>query len=173
MSQSNPMMPLAVDGYVRVSKVGGRASRRFISPALQREQIHAWANLQGARVLEVFEELDESGARADRPLLQEAIRRVEAGVSQGVVVAVLDRFGRSLVDSLALIDRIQVAGGTFAAVQNGLDLTTDTGRLVLRIMLSLAEYELDRVRSNWDAARAHAIARGVHLDPSPRPAIGA
>src|SRR5688572_30718210 len=124
MSQSNPTMPLAVDGYDRVSKVGGRASRRLISPALQREQIHAWATTRGARVLEVFEELDESGARADRPLLQEAIRRVEAGVSQGVVVAVLDRFGRSLVDSRALIDRIQVAGGTFVAVQNGLDLTT-------------------------------------------------
>ena len=36
-------IPLAVDGYIRVSKVGGRAGRRFISPALQREQIHAWA----------------------------------------------------------------------------------------------------------------------------------
>jgi hypothetical protein len=88
-------------------------------------------------------------------------------VSQGLVVAVLDRFGRSLVDSLALIDRIQAAGGTFVAVQNGLDLTTDTGRLVLRLMLSLAEYDLDRIRSNWDAARAHAIARGVHLAPKP------
>ena len=167
MSPTISATPLVVDGYVRVSKVGGRAGRRFISPALQREQIHAWAKARGAHVLEVFEELDESGARADRPLLQEAIRRVEAGISQGVVVAVLDRFGRSLVDSLALIDRIQAAGGTFVAVQNGLDLTTDTGRLVLRIMLSLAEYDLDRIRSNWDAARAHAIARGVHLGPKP------
>jgi hypothetical protein len=55
-------MPLAVDGYVRVSRVGGRASKRFISPALQREQIHAWARPRGVHVLEVFEELDESGA---------------------------------------------------------------------------------------------------------------
>ena len=167
MSPTISATPLVVDGYVRVSKVGGRAGTRFVSPVLQREQIHAWAKARGAHVLEVFEELDESGARADRPLLQEAIRRVEAGISQGVVVAVLDRFGRSLVDSLALIDRIQTAGGTFVAVQNGLDLTTDTGRLVLRIMLSLAEYDLDRIRASWDAARAHAIARGVHLGPKP------
>ena len=46
-------MPLAVDGYIRVSKVGGRASKRLISPALQREQIHAWARARGVRVLEV------------------------------------------------------------------------------------------------------------------------
>ena len=115
MSPITLPLPLAVDGYIRVSKVGGRAGPRFISPALQREQIGAWATARGAHVLEIFEELDASGARVDRPLLQEAIGRVEAGVSQGLVVAVLDRFGRSLVDSLALIDRIQAAGGTFVA----------------------------------------------------------
>lgn len=30
-------------------------------------------------------------------------------------------------------------------------------------MLSMAEWELDRVRQNWDSARAMAIARGIHL----------
>jgi DNA invertase Pin-like site-specific DNA recombinase len=109
---------LRVDGYVRVSNVGGRAGPRFISPALQRDQIRGWAARRDAQVLEIFEELDESGARRDRPLLQQAIARVESVVSQGVVVAVLDRFGRSLVDSLALIDRIQQAGGVFVSVQN-------------------------------------------------------
>jgi len=79
------------------------------------------------------------------------------------VVAKLDRFGRSLVDSLAVIDRIRAAGGVFVSVGDGLDLTTDTGKLVLRIMLSMAEWELDRIRSQWDAARERAVARGVHL----------
>lgn len=53
------------------------------------------------------------------------------------------------------------------SVADGLDLSTDTGRLVLRIMLSMAEWELDRIRSTWDAARARAIARGMHLAPVP------
>ena len=74
------------------------------------------------------------------------MRRVEAGETGGIVVVKLDRFGRTLVDSLALIARIEAAGGTFASVQDGFDLSTDTGRLVLRIMLSLAEWELDRIR---------------------------
>jgi hypothetical protein len=43
--------------------------------------------MRGARVLEVFEELDESGGRADRPRLEGALRRVESGISQGIVVA--------------------------------------------------------------------------------------
>jgi DNA invertase Pin-like site-specific DNA recombinase len=76
-----------------------------------------------------FEELDQSGARDDRPKLATAIARVEAGQSGGLVVSELDRFGRSLVDGLAAIERIQAAGGTFVSVNNGFDLSTDNGRL--------------------------------------------
>src|SRR5690348_6215918 len=121
--------------------------------------------MRGARLAQVFEELDKSGARADRPLLAAALERIEAGHTGGLVVARLDRFGRSLVDSLVAIERIQRAGGVFVSVQDGLDLTTDTGRMVLRVMLSMAEWELDRIRSSWDASRERAVARGVHLSP--------
>src|SRR5829696_7662080 len=73
--------------------------------------------------------------------------------------------GARLIDALAAIERIERAGGIFVSVNDGLDLRTDTGRLVLRIMLSMAEYELDRIRGTWDAARAKAIERGVYMAP--------
>ncbi|HET9186018.1 MAG TPA: recombinase family protein, partial [Solirubrobacterales bacterium] len=85
------MTPL--DAYIRVSDVRGRKGESFISPDVQREQIFAWAASRGASLGEVFVELDESGGRADRPLLMRAIERVEAGLSEGVAVAKLDRFG--------------------------------------------------------------------------------
>jgi DNA invertase Pin-like site-specific DNA recombinase len=154
---------MLLDGYIRVSQVRRRAGERFISPEVQREQILRWMELNSVVPGEIFEELDESGARHDRPLLMEAIGRVESGVSQGVVVAKLDRFGRSLTDGLAAIDRLQRVGGTFVSVQDGLDLSTPTGKLVLRIMFSMAEWELDRIRSNWEAARIRAVDRGVHV----------
>jgi site-specific DNA recombinase len=129
---------------------------------VQRERIEAWCGLYGARPGEVFVELDESGGRADRPLLLEAIERVELGLSDGIVVARLDRLGRSLTDALGHIERIHLAGGTFVSVQDQFDLSTDHGRLVLRMMLSFAEFERDRIRTNWDDARRKAISRGVH-----------
>jgi DNA invertase Pin-like site-specific DNA recombinase len=46
-------------------------------------------------------------------------------------------------------------------VQEGLDFSTDIGRHMLRQMLSWAEWEFDRTRSNWRLARERAIARGV------------
>ena len=144
-----------------LSSTAGRV-RALISPLVQREQIVGWAAGRGAAIASVFEEFEESGARADRPLLMQAISRVESGLTDGIVVASLDRFGRSLMDGLAAINRIQTAGGTFVAVGDGFDLATDTGQLVLRIMLSIAEWELDRVRLQWNTARERAIHRGLH-----------
>jgi site-specific DNA recombinase len=115
----------------------------------------------------MFEELDESGSRHDRPLLMEAIDRIEAGHSQGIVVAKLDRFGRSLADGLRNIERIQAAGGNFVSVHDGLDLDTPTGKLVFRVMLSMAEFELDRIRESWATARKRAVERGVYPSRTP------
>ncbi len=161
---------MIVDGYLRISKLNGREGESFISPSVQREQIEGWAQSRGAMIATVFEEMEESGGRADRPMLMSALARVESGLTDGIVVATLDRFGRSLLDGLAAIDRIRAAGGTFASAGDGFDLTTDTGKLVLRIMLSIAEWELDRVRSQWSTARERAVMRGLHSGR--RPPIG-
>jgi DNA invertase Pin-like site-specific DNA recombinase len=151
-----------VDGYVRVSRVGARRGERFISPVVQEELIRAWTSARGMPLLEVFVELDESGRRRDRPLLERALCRVEDGVSDGIVVARLDRFGRSLSDGLAAIDRITRAGESFFAAQDGLDASTDSGRLVLRILFSIAEWDLDQTRESWAEAKARAVKRGTY-----------
>jgi site-specific DNA recombinase len=158
---------VVLDGYVRVSQVRGREGESFISPSDQRENIERCIAMRRARVGQIFEEFDQSGARDDRPKLAKAIARVEAGQSDGLVVSELDRFGRSLVHGLAAIERIHAAGGTFVSVNNGFDLSTDNGRLVLHLMLSLAEWDLDRIRSRWRTARTHAVARGVHMGGRP------
>jgi hypothetical protein len=107
-------VPMVLDGYVRVSQVQGRSGERFMSPVVQREQIERWAELRGAFIGHVFEELDESGGRRDRALLMQAVKRVERGESDGLVVAYLSRFGRSHLDGLTTIDRITKAGGVFS-----------------------------------------------------------
>lgn len=152
---------LRVDGYVRVSNVRGRRGERFISPKVQRDAIRRWAAENDARILHVFEELDESGGRWDRPLLEEAIVRIEEAYSQGIVVYRAARFGRSLVDGLLALRRIGAAGGGLYSVADGADASTDTGRLLLRINLSLAEYEFERASESWRTAGREAIARGV------------
>ena len=64
-----------VDGCIRVSQVAGRTGERFISPSLPREQIEGWVRARGYLLGELFEELDESGARADGGVFAKAIFR--------------------------------------------------------------------------------------------------
>jgi hypothetical protein len=111
---------LWVDGYVRLSDVAGRKGERFVSPAVQRQLILGWTTSRGVQVLEIFEELDESGRRPDRPLLEKALRPVENGISQGIVVSKVSRLGRSLLSGIAAMERTRAAGGRFVAVQNDL-----------------------------------------------------
>ena len=59
---------MVLDGYIRVSQVNGRSGDRFISPQVQRDQIQGYARLHGHQLGVIFEELDQSGGRADRPL---------------------------------------------------------------------------------------------------------
>src|SRR3982074_2750721 len=89
-----------LDAYIRVSKVAGRGGESFISPAVQRERIQAWAQLHGAELAWHEPELDVSGGGMRRPVFDRIMERVRAGETGGVVVAKLGRFARTLVGGL-------------------------------------------------------------------------
>ena len=154
---------LRLDGYVRVSQVRGRAGDSFISPSVQRERIAAWLLAHGHECGELFEELDASGKGGHRrPLLEETIARIERGESDGIIVWKADRFGRDLIDGLIQIRRIRDMNAVFVSVYDNLDTSTATGRMVLRIMLSIAENRLEEISEQWRTAKARAVARGIH-----------
>lgn len=156
-----------LDAYVRVSQVRGREGDSFISPAVQADRIAAWAQRAGVPVGEVLEELDVSGGKIDRPLLDRALQRIDAGVSGGLIVAHMDRFSRSLVDGVMVMDRVRKAGGRFVAVDIGFDTATSDGELQAQIMLAVAQDQLRRIRGNWDEARRRAVERGIHPCAAP------
>ncbi|MEI6446507.1 MAG: recombinase family protein [Actinomycetes bacterium] len=154
---------MAFDGYVRVSSTRGRGGDSFISPEQQREQISRWAGLRGVTIGMWHEDLDVSGGKVARPGLDLALMRAETGVSEGIVVAKVDRFARSLVGALELIKRLDAAGAQFVSVAEGIDPQTPSGKMLQRLMLILAEFELDRIRDSWNDARRRAVERGVHV----------
>ncbi len=161
---------LPLDGYVRVSRVGPRAKASFISPDLQEEQIRAYAAARSREVGLLHVELDRSGTDSSRPRFREALRRVCEGESGGVIVAKLDRFGRSAPDALDAIRQIHEAGGEFASVEDGFDSSTPFGKAMMTILLALAELEVARIREGWEQANRRAVGRGIH--PAPYPATG-
>jgi DNA invertase Pin-like site-specific DNA recombinase len=149
--------------YVRVSRVGGREGDRFISPDVQREQVEALAKARGWDVVEVIQDLDESGGKWERPGFQRALAMVDGGEADGVAVAKLDRFARSVVDGLRGIERIHAAGGEFVSVAEGFDTTTPIGRAMLQISLVFAELERERQAAGFRVSTTRAVESGIHF----------
>jgi DNA invertase Pin-like site-specific DNA recombinase len=150
-------------GYIRVSRVAGRGGESFISPTLQREPIEAHAAAHGHTVVDWQEDLDQPGSRYERPGFQRALEAVEAGEADGICVARLDRFARSVADAARAVERLEAAKGSLVAIDLGMDTSTSGGRLMRNVLMALAEFELERVRESWAAAGSHAAERGVHV----------
>lgn len=98
---------MRADGYVRVSRVSGREGANFISPDVQRERIRAHAKALGHEIATIHQDLDLPGSHSKRPGLQRALTRIERGTVQGLIVARLDRFGRSTIDIHRNLERIR------------------------------------------------------------------
>src|SRR5205809_4729194 len=162
MSKAN-----TADGYIRVSRRAGREGESFISPEVQRKKIAAWAKLHEVEVVAWWEEIDQSGAKLERPLFQQALARCERGESGGIIVARLDRFARSAVDALGAIRRLNEAGARLVSVEDNFDGSTPMGRFAIGILTLIAELELERIKENWTAAVSGAVERGIHISARP------
>jgi DNA invertase Pin-like site-specific DNA recombinase len=159
--------PKTADGYVRVSRRAGREGESFISPEVQRKKIADWAKLHEVEIVRWWEEIDQSGAKLERPMFQEALARCEAGETGGIVVARLDRFARSAVDALTSIRRLTDAGARLVSVEDNFDGSTAMGRFAIGILTLIAELELERIKSGWETAVSTAVGRGVHISAKP------
>jgi DNA invertase Pin-like site-specific DNA recombinase len=152
-----------MDAYIRVSRRAGREGDSFQSPEIQAEKIALWAKLHDVTILETHREIDVSGKKFQRPKLDRAMRRIESGATGGLAVMNVKRFGRNLLDGLQTIKRIQDVDGSFASVEDGLDISTDEGRLVLGIMLSMGEFELSRITAASKLSQSRTIRAGKHF----------
>jgi DNA invertase Pin-like site-specific DNA recombinase len=100
-------------GIIRVSKVGGRDSERFVSPDDQRQRIKALCKREGFKLVDVFEEMDVSGGAPleRRKGLREAVELIEAHRADVIVAGYFDRLVRSLKVQGDVLERVEAAGG--------------------------------------------------------------
>jgi DNA invertase Pin-like site-specific DNA recombinase len=159
--------PRTADGYIRVSRRAGREGESFIAPEVQRKKIAEWAKLHEVEIVQWWEEIDQSGARLERPLFQQALARCERGETGGIVVARLDRFARSAIDALESIERLNEAGARLVSVEDNFDGSTPMGRFAIGILTLIAELELERIKGGWETAVSEAVGRGIHISARP------
>ncbi|MBK6770517.1 MAG: recombinase family protein [Ardenticatenales bacterium] len=99
-----------------------------------------------------------SGAVAQRPGLAEAIAFAREGDT--LVVWRLDRLGRSLKNLIEVVGSLEDRGIGLKSLQEAIDTSSSSGRLVFQIFGALAEFERNLIRERTMAGLAAARARG-------------
>jgi len=142
--QTNATSP-ALLGYARVSKAEDQDT------APQIEALHA------AGCQRVYEER-VSGGRWDRPELHRLLDRLAPG--DVLTVWKLDRLSRSLKDLLLILDKVEKAGAGFRSLNENIDSTTASGRMMMQMLGAFAEFERAMVRERTQAGLRSARAQG-------------
>ena len=99
-----------------------------------------------------------SGSKTDRPGLRDVFRFLREGDT--LYVWKLDRLGRSIRNLIELTQEIAQRNASFVCLQENIDTTTSTGKLIFHIFGALAEFERDLIRERTQAGLVAAKARG-------------
>jgi DNA invertase Pin-like site-specific DNA recombinase len=136
-------------GYARTSTIeqaaGFEAQRRDLE-AISCEEIYA----------------EQVSSVSERPQLAEMLKYLRK--NDEVVVTKLDRLARSIRDLIDIVDQIEAKGASLRILAMNLDTKTPTGKLMLNVLGSVAEFErtnmLERQREGIAKAKTDGKYKG-------------
>lgn len=140
-------------GYARVSSRRQSADRQVVDLLAA-----------GVRRDDLYTDRGASGARAQRPGLDAALAALEPGDT--LVVATLDRLGRSTQNMFALAEDIRGRGAGLRVLNLGggeVDTASPMGAMIFTVMAGLAQMELDikRERINDSVTKRRAAGKDL------------
>ena len=135
------------------------AQRAICSSYVASQRPNGWTELS-----KHYDDEGKSGGNLNRPALQDLLSDVEAGVVDVAVIYKLDRISRTLLDFVRLMDLFQQFGVSFVAVTQNFDTADTTGRLILNVLLTFAQFEReiasDRLKDKFSAMRQRGLFVG-------------
>ena len=130
-------------GYGRVSTKGQQRDGNSLED--QRSKLEDAGC--GEIVLEAY-----TGTKVDRPKFTKLLEELEPGDT--LVVTKLDRFARTASEGSALVKELMERGIAVHILNMGLIENTPTGRLILNVLLSFAEFERDMIVERTSEGKA-------------------
>ncbi len=155
----NMNRPKAI-GYVRVST--DQQASDGVSLQAQREKIEAFAHLYEYELVAIVEDAGASAKTLERDGLKDALGYLERGEAGALIVAKLDRLTRSVADLATLIEG-HFARFSLVSVGEQIDTSTAAGRLVLNVLMSVAQWEREAISERTKTALQHKKARGERV----------
>lgn len=114
----------------------------------QKEKLKKYAEFQDMMIAGEYSDEGKSGKNIDgRPQFVQMLKDIEAGKDNVdfVLVFKLSRFGRNAADVLSSLQRMQDFGVNLICVEDGIDSSKDSGKLMISVLSAVAEIERENI----------------------------
>lgn len=146
-----------VVGYIRVST--DEQERSGLGLEAQEAKVRAYCELYGHELVGL--EVDAaSGKDMRRAGLDNALAMLRAKRADGLVIAKLDRLTRSVRDMGDLLERYFSGLASLLVVQEQIDTSTASGRMMLNLLTTVAQWERETIGERTCDALKAKRARG-------------
>ncbi len=126
--------------YIRVSTQD--QVQHGISLRAQEQALKNYAKSQGYEIFKIYKDEGKSAkAIKNRPAMMEMLQAAELRKFQAIFIYKLDRFSRSLMDLITTIEKLKEWGIDFISLQDKIETTSATGKLMFHIVSAFAEFE--------------------------------
>lgn len=129
----------------------------------QTERLRRFANYEGMTVVKEYSDEGYSGKNiSGRPQFQQMMDAIIAGTDNVsyVLVFKLSRFGRNAADVLSSLQLMQDYGVNLICVEDGIDSSKDSGKLVISVISAVAEIERENILVQTMAGRRQKAMNG-------------
>lgn len=130
---------------------------------MQLRELREYCERRGWEIFGEFVDTGFSGSKASRPALDRLKRDARLFRFNCVLVWKLDRWGRSISDSLAGIQELVSLGIRWVAITQNLDTdeSNPMSRFMLHVMAAFAELEREMIRERTKAGVKSSRAKGT------------
>ena len=115
---------------------------------LRKKKLKRYAEFQNMEIVNEYSDEGKSGKSVEgRPEFQRMLDNIENGTDevQFVLVFKLSRFGRNAADVLNSLQRMQDFGVNLICVEDGIDSSKDSGKLMISVLSAVAEIERENI----------------------------
>ena len=144
--------------YIRVSTFD--QAREGFSLGEQEERLREFCNFKRYNIYKVYQDAGISAKNDKRPAYQEMIEDVKKGNINVIVALKLDRLTRSVYDIEKLMKFVNDYECDIDCMADESNTTTSNGRMVMRIMTSVSQNEIEKCSERTKFGMAGAIKNG-------------
>jgi DNA invertase Pin-like site-specific DNA recombinase len=147
--------------YARVSTLGQHPENQLL-------ELRRYSEARGWFVVAEHTDKGVSGAKDHRPALSRLMEMARKRQIDRVLVARLDRLGRSVKHLLLTLEEFRVLGVQFCSLAESMDTATPVGKMTFTLIAAVAEFERELIRERIFAGLSRARSEGKRLGRPPK-----